>query len=968
LLCFVLVVGAYLGAGWVSLTLQIPPDYALMVFFPAGVGLAAALVGGRSCLAGIAVASLLFQFWMHARVGADWRHWGVLIPPLGATLMAWATARALRRWIGYPSPIDAPAQLLRAFFLIIPAGMTINASLSVPALLVQGVVPAHEALKSWLFWWMGDTLGAVLLTPLLLVAVGEPRPAWRARVRSVALPLAVALVLVTGLLKLLNDGHRAELMRRFEAAGQDVALRLQRRLEAQTEALESIGQLVREIPELDQARFAANAQLWLRRYPGTQNFGYSPRVSADERTQYECCTPGWPILGRDQTGRTFSAEPAVDHFPITLVVPMETNRTVVGLDISVMPATRAAVQEALITRRPTVTDAIHLVQESGEQRGVVLYHGIWKEGSSSEAQGVVSAVFRMDDVVNTVIDTNRYPGLTLCLIDPGARDAQNRRLVGAPECEQRFVDRPPDLVWYGDWPLNFGQKRWLLFLEAEPAFWGEGRDAQRLWVTATIGYLAVAMLGSFLMVVSGQRRRTEQLVEQRTLELARSHASLIQLAHFDALTGLVNRNFWTEQAESVLETARRNGQEVGVIFLDLDRFKHVNDSLGHAQGDRLLQVVATRLQACLRSRDVLGRFGGDEFVALLPWVKGRDGAATVARKIARTLDEPIELDGVQVRVGASLGVTLYPHDGDTVDALLRHADTAMYAAKSSGRNQWRFFEPSMHAHVSRRLALESALREALDDPSDRGLSLVYQPQVDARNGRVIGLEALVRWQHPSLGPVSPAEFIGVAEDAGIVDRLGAWVLQHACRQLAAWRCGLDATLFAQVRLAVNVSAIEFARPSFLDRVRQSLATLGPDARWVELEITESLLVHAGGDVGERMQALTQLGVGLSLDDFGTGYSSLGYLKRLPISKLKIDRSFVVGVPEDADSAAIVRATLSMAHDLGLHVVAEGVETAQQRDFLRRHGCDAFQGWLYARAMAPDALVRWLQARAATPAP
>lgn len=970
-LCAAVVVAAYLAGGWVSLALQIPPDYALMVFFPAGVALVAALAGGRASLAGVWIGSLALQLWLHQRIGADWRHWGILVPPTGATAMAWATARALRRWVGYPSPIDEPGRLLRAFFLVIPAGMTINASLSVPALVVQGVVPADDALQSWLVWWLGDTLGAVLLTPLLLVVVGEPRDAWRSRARSVALPLGVALVMVTVLLKLLNDGHRQELQRRFEQAGQDIALRLQRRLEAQTDALESMGQLVAEVPTIDQARFESNARLWLRRYPGTQNFTFNPVVTAEARQRYECCDPGRPILGRDPEGNVFPAPAAAQHLPITLLVPLGPNLRALGLDVLTLPTLRVAVESAIATDRPTATDPVRLVQEVAQQRGVVLYLPVRVADPANpdtpRLHGIVSSAFRMNDVVDAIVDTQRYPGLGLCLVDPSA-PPDNRRLVGAPGCEQRFTAPPPSLVWHGTWSLSFAQKRWVLHLEAEPSFWGAGPDGQRLWITATVGFLAVAMLGSFLMVVSGQRRRTEQLVEQRTLELARSHASLIQLAHFDALTGLVNRSFWTEQAETVLETAQRNGQEVGIIFLDLDRFKHVNDSLGHAQGDRLLQTVAARLQACLRSRDVLGRFGGDEFVALLPWVKGRDGAATVARKIARTLDEPIELDGVQVRVGASLGVTIFPHDGATVDTLLRHADTAMYAAKAAGRNQWRFFEPSMHEHVSRRLAIESALRQAVDDPVRGGLTLVYQPQIDADGRRLLGLEALLRWRHPVLGPISPVEFIGVAEDAGIIDRLGAWVLQTACRQLAAWHAGPDAALFAGVRLAVNVSPIEFARPGFLEHVRQALQGLGAANRLVELEITESLLVQAGTDVTERMRALTELGVGLCLDDFGTGYSSLGYLQRLPIGKLKIDRSFVDGVPGDADSAAIVRATLSMAHDLGLRVVAEGVETPAQRDFLHRHGCDAFQGWLYARAMAPAELLVWIRAHAARSVP
>ncbi len=962
--CAVITALAYLIGGWLALQLRVPPDYAIVVFFPAGVAAGAALVWGRWAWPGILAGALAVQILTHDSLGADWRHWAIVVPALGATAMAAVSAWAIRRWVGYPSTLDEPRLVLRLLFVVLPLGALLNASVAVPTLVARGVIAATDAWGQWASWWLGDALGAVLVLPLMWVAFGEPRSAWQARRRGVGIPLALALLLAGGVVRLLADAQAQQLRLRAEQAGEQAAQTLQRRLDAQIDALEAMGQLMARAPTMGQDEFERSAELWLRRYPGTQNFIFNWRVSRADRPHYECCDPGWPIMARDATGRRFPAPDADEHMVITRLAPLATNQAARGLDILTFEPLRRATQRAIDSGRPQATEPFRLVQEQGSQRGIVVYHAVRAAHGSGEVLGIVSTAFRMGDVTQAGLEAVPLEGLALCLMD---RDASpdNRRLAGPEGCER--ATSPDHLGARTEWPLRFAQRAWVLRLDTTEGFWRQNAADARMHLTASTAFLTVALLAAFLLVTTGQRRRVEQLVEQRTLELARSHASLIQLAHFDALTGLVNRSFWTEQAEAVLSTARRSGQEVGIIFLDLDRFKHVNDSLGHAQGDRLLQTVATRLQACLRSRDVLGRFGGDEFIALLPWVKGRDGAATVARKIARTLDEPIELDGVQVRVGASLGVTVFPYDGSTVETLLRHADTAMYAAKAAGRNQWRFFEPSMHEHVSRRLALESALRQAVDDPQQGGLSLVYQPQIDADGQRLLGLEALLRWDDPTLGPISPAEFIGVAEDAGIIDRLGAWVLQTACRQLAAWHASADAPLFAQVRLAVNISPIEFARPGFLDHVRDALRDLGPATRLVELEITESLLVQAGADVTERMRALTQLGVELCLDDFGTGYSSLGYLQRLPIGKLKIDRSFVNGVPGDPDSAAIVRATLSMAHDLGLRVVAEGVETPEQRDFLRLHGCDAFQGWLYARAMAPAELLAWLRARQPVPA-
>jgi diguanylate cyclase (GGDEF)-like protein len=433
--------------------------------------------------------------------------------------------------------------------------------------------------------------------------------------------------------------------------------------------------------------------------------------------------------------------------------------------------------------------------------------------------------------------------------------------------------------------------------------------------------------------------------------LAGSNARLVQLAHFDPLTGLCNRKHWMDQAQATLDAAQRHGDRLAVMFIDLDRFKHVNDSLGHSAGDRLLGTVALRMRECLRSRDVLARLGGDEFVVLLPRLKQRDGAAAAARKIMQVLVQPVMLDQHEVTVSASVGLACYPEDGDSVETLLRHADTAMYAAKDAGRNGWRFFSTEMNEHLSQRMFIETGLRRAL---AQGELFLHYQPQVDTRSGQLVGAEALVRWRHPERGMIAPDQFIAVAEDCGLIEPLGRWVFTEACRQLRAWE---DSGLHG-LQLAVNISALEFNRPGFLPQVSDILAASGVNPVQIELEITESLLMQSLPELSERLGELTALGLKLALDDFGTGYSSLGYLKRLPLSRLKIDKSFVAGVPGSPEGEAIIRASLSMAHDLGLDVVAEGVETDDQRDFLLSHGCDRLQGYLIARPMAAEAFAQW----------
>jgi len=950
--------GAYVVAGELATWLRTPQDYALIVFFPAGVAAAAALHYGRLAWPGVFLGTAIFNASYQHSLGLPWLDGLVLYAAFGSTLMAALTAWAVRRWVGYPSAFDAPAPVAQLLFVVLPATAVVKASLLIPALVWRGVVPAADALDQWLIWWIGDALGTVLVLPLALLLLGEPRPAWRSRRTSVGLPLLAGLLAVVAAVRIAIDSQQQQMAVRLDQISEQAARALQRRLHTQLDTVEALGLVMAREPWMTQADFERVTEVWLRRYPGTQNFSFNWRVDAAGRARYECCEPGWPILGRDAQGQTFPAPPAPEHIVITRLAPLESNRRALGLDVLSYAPLRQAVERAVATGRPQATEPVRLVQETGEQRGVVAYHAVHQPQPPHALLGIVTSAFRMDDLTRAAWDGLPLAGLTLCLIDRHARRGAER-LVGPAGCE----NEPQAIAPSGArtvWPLRFAQREWELRVTPQPAFWREALPASRLHTMAVTGFVAVGMLGAFLLVGAGQRRRIEAMVRERTAELIQQQAELERLAHHDPLTGLLNRTRWTALVQAEIQHARARGEAFAVLLLDLDRFKRVNDSFGHACGDQVLATVAQRLRDALRERDALARFGGDEFVALLRRVRGREGAATVARKFAASLDQPIEVQGQALRLNASQGLVVFPDDGDSVEELLHQAHTAMYAAKAAGRNQWRFFDASMQAEAARRLALENALRAALDDPEQGGLSLVYQPQLDASGTQVRGLEVLLRWTHPALGAISPVEFIPLAEEGGFIDRLGGWVLSTACAQLAAWRSGPLGARFASLTLAVNVSPIEFTRPGFVDQVRAALQPFNGRGEGLELEVTEGLLLHADDELIERLHTLTAMGVRLCLDDFGTGYSSLGYLKRLPISQLKIDRSFIAGIPDDADNAAIVRATLSMAHDLELTVVAEGVETPAQCDFLRRHGCDAVQGWLYARALAPEDLLAWLR--------
>jgi diguanylate cyclase (GGDEF)-like protein len=424
-------------------------------------------------------------------------------------------------------------------------------------------------------------------------------------------------------------------------------------------------------------------------------------------------------------------------------------------------------------------------------------------------------------------------------------------------------------------------------------------------------------------------------------EIVRADRRIEALITTDALTGLPNRRHLGDALDLALAQARRDGTGFALLLLDLDRFKQINDSLGSDVGDRVLVEVAERTKTCLRQGDLLARLGGDQF-ALLVHGSDQRGAEAAAARVLDVVGRAYAIDGSQFSLTCSIGVALFPGDGTQGSDLIRHAETAMQRAKQGGRAAFRFHQPSHDADLRTRMQLDHAMRQALTAQRFR---VVYQPQFGIGSDSIIGAEALLRWRDPELGEVAPAQFIAVAEESGFIIALGDWVLGQAVRQAASWR-----TQGMPLKVAVNVSALQFQQADFVERVSAALQAASLPGALLELELTESILVRDAGEALQRLYALAQLGVKLAIDDFGTGYSSLAYLKRFPIEKLKIDRSFIHGLPADDSDTAIVRAVIQMARALNLRVNAEGVETEAQRHFLAQEGCDELQGFLMAPAL------------------
>jgi diguanylate cyclase len=444
-------------------------------------------------------------------------------------------------------------------------------------------------------------------------------------------------------------------------------------------------------------------------------------------------------------------------------------------------------------------------------------------------------------------------------------------------------------------------------------------------------------------LVRDQVVRLEEMITLRTRGLEAANRQLRHLATHDMLTGLPNRVLLDDRLTQAMAHADRDNRSFALLVCDLDRFKHINDSLGHRAGDELLQEVARRLTGVVRTVDTVARFGGDEFVLVGNSIADSDDAMGLAARAIEALQAPVRIAGIDVHTSPSVGFALYPADGTSIETLLAHADAAMYSAKQRGRGNAQGYAPGMHAGTEDRVQLESDLHNAV---ALKQFELYYQPKVDTRTGAVRSAEALIRWIHPKRGIVSPAEFIPLAEECGLINTIGEWVIREACRQARAWRDDGVPSL----RVSVNLSASQFRDSGLVGSIRRALDDMGLDARYLEVELTESAVMSDAEQSIAILEQLSEMGVLVSVDDFGTGYSSMSYLRRFPIDKLKIDRVFINEIASRPEDASIVRAIVSLAHSLRLKVVAEGVETPAQLEFLRATGCDEYQGYHFSRPL------------------
>jgi diguanylate cyclase (GGDEF)-like protein len=578
--------------------------------------------------------------------------------------------------------------------------------------------------------------------------------------------------------------------------------------------------------------------------------------------------------------------------------------------------------------------------------------------SGTNGPGQAGASSQPNDKLPTVLEEN-ISRREKSVLDDEAAVLSREKLVTAREdtanLRESVSDRREDAVLVRESATQAREGESNVREEAATSREGEIRTAE--------GALQAGAAGHFVMLQEANANLVIASIEAHKLseqaEVAK--VQLDHLAHYDGLTDLPNRTLLQDRLGQAIEGARRQGRQLAVMFLDLDHFKHINDSLGHSVGDRLLRSIAQRLVACVRHSDTVSRQGGDEFLLLLSFIEHAEDAALSAQKILAALALPHRIDGHDLHSSVSIGISIYPDDGQDAETLVKSADTAMYHAKENGRNNYKFFEPAMNARAVQRQSIEAGLRGALERHE---FVLHYQPKTNLRSGKMVGVEALIRWEHPELGLLLPAQFVPIAEDCGLIVPIGRWVLREACLQARAWQqAGLP-----PITVAVNTSALELRAKDFLENVRATLEDTRLEPCYLELELTESVLMRNAESTGALLQAIADLGVKLAIDDFGTGYSSLSYLSRFPIDTLKIDQSFVKQITSNPDDATIVSAVINMGKSLRQSVIAEGVETPEQHAFLLAQHCDEGQGYYFGRPVAAAALATLLQTGISLPAP
>ena len=1070
----VIALGYFIG-GYLGTWLAIPPGDVSPIWPASGIALAAMLIFGNSVLPGIFLGALIVQSYAFLdysspeTIRSSFVIGGVV--SLACCIQAALGRFLIGRYVGFNDPLIVDTNIFRFLLLGGPVSCIVAATIGVATLWLKGIIITADCLLSWGTWWVGDTIGVLIFTPLVMIFLASPRAAWQSRRRYVGYPLLILLALVVLVFYYGNRQEMARITAIFEQQSGLFNHFLNDEISIHIEINQTLKGLFDSSTEVTAHDFQSFTRPILAKHQSLQALEWLPRIPASKRALYERSSYGGLIKEPNNALQMVPARERQEHFPVTFVELYQGNEKALGFDVSANERALEALLNARDSGQAAATQSVRLIQDDVHKAGIVIYSPIYAKNSSPQTveqrrhyfEGVVASVFRIDDIFVTAL--LHLPEMQLLI---KLQDEQDELFSNFPIAP---VHKLIDLVLVKTERIPVADRIWQVTYEPSQQFF-HSHLSWNIWWLLVGGFLLTGMTGTGLLMLTGRTVTMEQEVKSRTQELEQSYISLAEsesqlrlaattfethegilitdrqgnilrvnkafteisgyqpeevigknprimksglhddafyealwhqlathgkfegeiwnrrkngeifpewqtitavkneqgetthyvaifsditekkkteseihdLAFFDPLTTLANRRMLINQLHNELVIAKRRGTFGSILFLDLDRFKVLNDSLGHHVGDELLIQVAWRLKKVLREEDVPARLGGDEFVILLHANKdtlqqASDQALIVAEKVQAALNQPYLISDFEHHCSPSIGIALFPDNVHSAVKLLQQADKAMYQSKARGRNTISFFHPSMQEEADARLFLEKELRLAIEN---QDFILHYQPQTDLQ-GQTVGAEALIRWEHKDKGLIPPSDFIPIAEETGLILRLGDWVLHEACSQMRIW---LDAG-FELAHVSINVSSKQFRQKDFIDHIAKALSDNRLSPSRLIIELTEGVVIDNIADTVKKMQALKELGVRISIDDFGTGYSSLTYLKRLPLDELKIDQSFVRDIATDFNDAVIIETIINMAHSLRLDVIAEGVETEEQKDYLFNKGCSIFQGYYFS---------------------
>lgn len=1077
---------AYYLAAKLSHPLTVPPSNASAFWPAAGIALALVLKFGPKLLLGVFIGSLFINIELYDLNALSSPRASILlfsIIALSSTLFTYLGFRLIDKYAHYPDPLISEIRTLKLLVLGGPIAAILPMIISISALLVTGIIPLEQALFSSFTWWLGDSVGIFIITPLILLFFDLPGKTDANRKWIVTIPVIAALLITISLFQNSVNSENQRLQMDLDFHASTIGAGLSREINTHINLTQYLRDTIVANDYIKYDDFINTTHSIQKLHSDVQAIAWDVLVKHKERKLFEKQMQAshhlnYQITKRDDQSNMIRIEDKPEYAAIAYISPYEKNEQALGFDPTSNPELAAFFFNARDTGKATITSRVNLVQGGNDRVGIINYLPVYKQGrllnTVNQRQiafiGNLASIYYLDDIIANELNAHPLLDTDITILDI----TENDRPI---KLYSSIVNVISDIHFTSLYSTHIANRIWQVKITPSADYF-KNNYSNNVWIVLFIGMLFTATLTLSLMISTGRRARIEEVVNQRTASLhkakedlrllaitfesheaimitdshhqitrvnqaftnmtgytqkevqgknsrllssgkhspsfyqnmwqqlkengshecevwnrrkngevyperhtitaisddsgkvinyvsvfsdittQKAHEDRIQyLAFYDQLTSLPNRRLLLDRLQYHLSLSQRNKHHGILMFIDLDDFKKINDSLGHEVGDELLQQVATRLQQTLRRADTVARLGGDEFVILLAnqALEGEvliEFSSSLAEKIIQAFQQPFHIKGYEHHISTSIGITIFPPSDQTAISILGQADAAMYKSKKTGKNTFCFYEQAMQTIAEEKLALEHDLRHAIEQQQ---FSLNFQPQVD-NSGKILAIEALLRWQHPQRSWVSPAKFIPLAEDSGLIIPIGQWVLINACTQLQAW---LEQGIELQ-HVSVNVSPKQFRHTDFIANIKSALDQSGLTANKLMLEITEGIVLDNVEDTIQKMGTLKQMGIQFSIDDFGTGYSSLSYLKRLPIDELKIDQSFVRDIATDKDDAAIVTTIIAMAAHLNLTVVAEGVENFQQLNFLTENGCTLFQGYHFSRPLSAEDLKSFIQ--------